>query len=347
MNIDKQKIEKKNRDLEICRNARTLLSKFPKKDLLIYPTPVHRLKNLERTVKHIPIWIKRDDMTGIGIGGNKIRNLEYLLGDAVEKKCDTVICSGRNQSNLVSLTAAAARIAGLECVSVHNEEKPKKLIGNMLLNHIFGSNTIFIGEVDENERNKKVEEISQNIKESGKSPYIIYNGSSTPLGILGYVEAAIELYEQILENDINIRHVFIPAGNGGVAGGFIFGTGLIGVPFHVHVISVENTENVLHKILTDFYNELNHLIRKENQHDIEEIMTIYEKYMGEGWGISTKEADAMIFEFAQLEGILVEKVYTSKTLVGMVDILKNNSIPENEGVCFIHTGGMGALFAQY
>ncbi|NLB18983.1 MAG: hypothetical protein GX825_09715, partial [Syntrophomonadaceae bacterium] len=83
------------------------------------------------------------------------------------------------------------------------------------------------------------------------------------------------------------------------------------------------------------------------QYEIEEIMTIYEDYMGEGWGIPTEEADAMIFEFARLEGILVEKVYTSKTLVGMVDILKSDIIPKGEGACFIHTGGMGALFAQY
>ncbi len=347
MNIDSRNTKKKIEGLNICKEARELLTKFPKKDLLVYPTPVHRLKNLEKIIERVPIWIKRDDMTGIGIGGNKIRNLEYLLGDAVENNCDTVICSGRNQSNLVSLTAAAARSAGLRCISVHNDEKPQKLIGNMLLNHIFGSDTIFIGEVNEDERNKKVEEISKTLSSNGKNPYIIYNGSSTPLGILGYVEAAIELYEQILENDIDIKHVFIPAGNGGVAGGFIFGTGLIGVPFHVHVISVENTKSVLYKILTDFKKELSILIDVKLQYEIEEIMTIYEDYMGEGWGIPTEEADAMIFEFARLEGILVEKVYTSKTLVGMIDILKSDIIPKNEGACFIHTGGMGALFAQY
>lgn len=347
MNINTNQTENKKKGLDICKNVRGLLAKFPKKELLVYPTPVHRLKNLEKTIIHNPIWIKRDDLTGIGIGGNKIRNLEYLLGDAVEKKCDTVICSGPNQSNLVSLTAAAARKIGLKCISIHNDEKPEKLKGNMLLNYITGSDTIFIGKVNADEREKKVKELSKALKENGKNPYIIYNGSSTPLGILGYVEAAVELYEQILENDINIQHVFIPAGNGGVAAGFIFGTGLIGVPFHVHVISVENTKNVLYKILADFKKELSILIGINLLNEIEEIMTIYEKYLGEGWGISTEEADSMIFEFAQLEGIFVEKVYTSKTLVGMTDIIKESAISKDEGVCFIHTGGMGALFAQY
>jgi len=333
--------------LDGCNEVRELLKKFPKQELVVCPTPIHRLKNLEKTIGHNSLWIKRDDMTGIGIGGNKIRNLEYLLGDAVENKCDIILFSGHLQSNLCSLAAAAARKLGLDCISVHNNDPPKTLEGNTLLNYILGVQSIYIGEVDTDERTRHVEQISTDLIKKGKNPYIIYNGSSTPLGILGYVEAAVELHEQCLKSNIKIKHVFIPGGNGGIAAGFIFGTGLLDIPFHVHVISVENPKNELYEIIVNFKNKLEDLMGEKLRYNIDNIMTVYENYRGEGWGCSTRESDEMIFQLARLEGIFVEKVYTSKTVVGMVDMVKNNVIPKNESVCYIHTGGLGALFAQF
>jgi len=341
-NIDEREIK-----LGGCNKVRELLKKFPKQELVVYSTPLHRLKNLEKTTGHNSLWIKRDDMTGLGIGGNKIRNLEYLLGDAVENQCDTILVSGPLQSNLCPLAAAAARKLGLDCISVHNDDPPKALEGNTLLNYILGIQSIYIGKVDTDERTRRVEQISKDIIKKGKKPYIIYNGTSTPLGAMGYVEAAVELHEQCLKKHINIKHVFVPGGNGGLAAGFIFGTGLLDIPFHVHVISVENHKNELYKIIVNFKNKLEGLIGEKLSYNIDDIMTVYENYRGEGWGCSTKESDEMIFQLARLEGIFVEKVYTSKTVVGMVDMVKNNIILKNEGICYIHTGGLGSLFAQF
>jgi len=341
-NINERKIK-----LDGCNRVRELLKKFPKQELIVYPTPIHRLKNLEKTIGRNPLWIKRDDMTGIGIGGNKTRSLEYLLGDAIENKRDTILVSGHIQSNLCCLAAAAARKLGLDCIGVYNDDSPKTLEGNTLLSYILGIQPIYVGQVDTDERGRQVEQISTDLMKKGKNPYIIYNGSSTPLGMLGYVEAAVELNEQCLKKHINIKHVFVPGGNGGLAAGFIFGTGLLGIPFHVHVISVENPKNELYEIIVNFKNELEDLMGEKLSYKIDDIMTIYENYMGEGWGCSTKESDEMIFQFARLEGIFVEKVYTSKTVAGMVDMVRNNVIPKNESVCYIHTGGLGSLFAQF
>lgn len=332
--------------LEICK-VRKLLQRFPKQELVVYPTPLHRLKSLEKAICDNSLWIKRDDMTGIGMGGNKIRNLEYLLGDAIEKECDTIIVSGPLQSNLCSLAASAARKLGLDCISVHNDDSPDTLEGNVLLNHILGVQSVYLGKVDTQERTKYVEQIYRNLIKEGKKPYIIYNGGSTPLGALGYVEAAVELYEQCIANDIDIKHVFIPGGNGGIAAGFIFGTGLLDMPFHVHIISVEYPKKELRNIIADFKIGLEDLMEAKINYSFDEFVTVYEDYRGEGWGCSTEESDEMIFNLARLEGIFIEKVYTSKTVVGMVDRIKKNMIPKDEGVCYIHTGGLGSLFAQF
>ena len=134
--------------LEVCNKVRGLLKGFSKQQLVVYPTPLHRLKRLEKAIGHNSLWVKRDDMTGLGMGGNKIRNLEYLLGDAMKKDCDTIIVSGPLQSNLCSLAASAARKLGLECISVHNDDCPNTLEGNILLNHILGVQSIYLGKVD-------------------------------------------------------------------------------------------------------------------------------------------------------------------------------------------------------
>lgn len=322
------------------------LGQFKRANLGIFPTPVHRLKNFQRKLYRNDIWIKRDDLTGLGMGGNKVRTLEYLLGDALLKASDTILVSGPLQSNMCALAGAASRKIGLDCISVHNSDTPKELKGNLLLLSLLGTRSYFIGEKDEDERQQFVEKIAIELKMQGKKPYIILKGGSTALGALGYVQAAVEMYEQIRKLELNIKHVFMPAGNGGTVAGLIVGAGLLEIPFHVHVISVEYPKKDLLKIINNFINETEELIGMKITYPIDRVMTIYDDYMGEGWGKPTKESESMLYEFPQLEGIFVENVYTSKTVVGMVDLLKKQVIPEKEGACYWHTGGLPSLFAQ-
>lgn len=323
----------------------SVLAKFPKVNLGIFPTPVHRLNNFEKCMSHDSLWIKRDDLTGLALGGNKTRNLEYLLGTAIHNRCDTIIVPGPIQSNLCCVAAAATRKLGLRCIQVFNDDRPPQATGNSILNELLDVESHYIGNKDLHYQTRYMEEIAKSIELAGNKPYIIYNGSATSLGALGYVCAALEIYEQILESKLDIKNIIIGAGYGGTAAGLIFGVGILGIPFHIHVISVEYEKRRLDGILKGFMQELEALLGITLDCNIYDIMTIYDDYMGEGWGCPTKESNNMVYKFPQMEGIFIEKVYTSKPLVGMIDLLNKNILSKKEGVCYWHTGGLPALFA--
>ncbi len=322
-----------------------ILYSFPRIDLGIHPTPLQRLYNMEKKTEYSSIYMKRDDLNGLGIGGNKVRNLEYLLGDAISKNADTIIVSGHIQSNLCSLTAAACRKLNIHCIVVHNNKKPNKLVGNAMLNSILNADIRYIGDVSMTERSKYIEDLKQDLERSNKHPYIILNGASTPLGSLGYVQAAVEIYEQIKNGSLDIKNICVPGGNGGLAAGIIFGAGIIGKPFHIDLITVEHEKKELLEIIECFIKELITLTKIKFPYDLSEVATIHDAYRDGGWGITSEKVVKFIYEFAQTEGIFVEKVYTGKTLYGMNDMIKNKYF--KAGVCYLHSGGIGALFSQF
>ena len=177
-----------------------LLAQFPKVGLALNPTPLHPMQRLQQDLGCGPLFIKRDDLNGLGVGGNKIRNLEYLLGDALAQGKKTILASGQTQSNLCSLCAAACCRLGLRCVLVHNSPPPKQLEGNALLNHLLGAKEYYMGEASEQERADFVEQLRVQLEQQGEEPYVIENGASSARGALGYVEAAVEIARQIQQD---------------------------------------------------------------------------------------------------------------------------------------------------
>jgi len=324
----------------------TVLQRFHHVNLAIQITPLQKLNNIETLLDYPDIYMKRDDLNGLGAGGNKVRNLEYLLGDAIANDFDTIIASGTNESNLCMLTAAACRKLGLDCVLVHNDNQPTINKGNMLLNSILDVKHIFLGEVDEIARNLYVEKVKKDLEINGKKPYVIYNGATTPMGSLGYVAGALELLNQINEKNINIANVFVPGGNGGLAAGMIFGAGALDLPFHVNVITVEHKKSKLYDIVFKLVKGIEELTEVKLEYKLEDIMTIYGEYRGQGWNRSTVESNNMIYKLAKLEGIFLDKTYTSKTFLGMTDLLKKGHLKKG-GACFLHSGGFSALFDQF
>lgn len=322
-----------------------LLEKFPKAKLNQYETPIFEIENY-RKMMEIPatLYIKRDDLNGMGIGGNKVRNLEYLLGDAISKGADTIIASGTAQSNLCSLAAACGNRMNLRTILVHNDEEPEVDEGNVILNKLFGAEAIYLGKVDSSIRADEVENLSDRLKSEGVNPYIIYNGASTPMGSLGYVEAVAEIGRQNEEQGFGIKHLFVPGGNGGLAAGAIVGNALLDEPFTLHVVSVEYAIPDLKPILEDFVSGTLELLGVKCENPFEHVI-INDDYMGVGWGVETEESVKAIYDLARYEGILLEKVYTAKTFYGMTEIIKKNNI--REACCYLHSGGMGALFSQF
>ncbi len=316
----------------------------PRAALMPAPTPLHRLDRFFGETAN-PAYIKRDDMTGLGPGGNKIRSLEFILGEALDQGSDLILVAGPGQSNLCTLTAAACAKLGLDCELVLNAREPERKEGNLLLNQLLGAVTHFVGECTAEERARRVEERVQSSLREGRRPFVVRNGATTGRGALGYTAAAVELARQCREQGLESLTVFVPGGNGGVAAGLVYGNALIGQPFRVVVMSVEDEAPVLSRHIAETIREAEQLTGLSCPQQPDRLCQIVDEFRGEGWGANTRESAQAVQEFARQEGIFVENVYTSKVLVGMRAWLSRGLVPGP--ACFLHTGGFGSLFSQY
>lgn len=320
------------------------LNCLPRKILFDYDTPTERLVRIEKELGVCPIYMKRDDLNGVGPGGNKVRPLEYLLGEAAANGCDVVLASGQENSNLCTIAAAACCRIGIRCILVHNDPPPKEHIGNVLLNRLMGIEELYIGAIPEPERDIFVAELAEKLKKEGQYPFIVENGATMPHSAVGYINILLELLRNYEKHPVS--DVFVPGGNGGIAAGVVFGAALLEKPFRVHVISVEHTKQELERIIHSMLPEMESYLGCKATIGIDDVMTIYDEYRGEGWGIPAKESDGMIGYVAAQEGIFLERVYTSKTFWGMYDLLKSGRV-KSKGACMIHSGGFAALDYQY
>ncbi len=319
-----------------------MLAGFPRVKLIDLPTALEHLPRLCQLVDHSQLYIKRDDLMSLGLGGNKLRHLEFWLGDALANGCDLLVACGLPESNQCRLTAAAAAKLGLECQLLHNTERPSVWQGNMLLDGLFGAHSIFIGAVSEEERARRAQALIKDLRAAGRRPYLI---GPVALGALGYVNAAHELREQSLRTGYEIRHVALVGAMGGTASGFLYGTALLGHPWHVHVISVEYEAARLHSLLAANFQAIGRLLPQPAL-PLEAVMTIHDQYLGPGYAQPCPESLFWLRQMASREGILLENTYTAKVLWGMMDLIERGVIPRDEAVCFWHTGGTPALFGQ-
>ncbi|HCJ56575.1 1-aminocyclopropane-1-carboxylate deaminase/D-cysteine desulfhydrase [Lutispora sp.] len=327
------------------KDIRAKLNSVKKVSIGCFPTPVHRITNFEKELNYKKIYIKRDDLTGVGPGGNKIRCLEYIFQEALDKKADTILVSGPVQSNLCTIAACACRKMNFDCISIFNGDKPEDIKGNMLLDELISSDAHYIGKVTEEDRSKYVDELNMKLKNEGKNPYIIKNGASTGYGAMGYVNAIIELQQQCWDLNIGIKEIFAPGANGGVAAGLIYGNALLGSPFKINIISVEYENKILNENIMEIIKEIEAITDIPFNYNLKNVCNLVDDYRGMGWGLNTDESKEMVFDFPKKEGVFIENIYTSKVLVGMFDLIKKSKV--NGSVCFIHTGGFGSLFGQF
>lgn len=323
----------------------TCLGRIGKCELGIFPTPLHRLYNLEERLNFSRIFIKRDDMTGLGPGGNKVRSLEFIMRQVLSANHDMVIVSGPMQSNLCTLAANACARLRLECVIVHNGEKPERYQGNELLNRLSQVKTYYAGNISRPMRDEYVRRLCEDYRKRGHNPYVIENGATTGYGALGYVGAAAELLCQNKEQALGIRDIFVPGGNGGVAAGLIFGNAALGCPFRINVVSVDDERSLLAEGIHTAISQMEEITGISIEGISEKGYNILDAYRGGGWGSNTTESIEAVLQFPREEGLYLENVYNSKVVVGMMDWIQKGKTEGN--VCFLHTGGFGSLFAQF
>lgn len=307
------------------------------------PTPIAEMKRLAAALGGPRILIKRDDLTGIGLGGNKTRKLEFLLGEALSLGCDVVITGGASQSNHCRQTAAAAAAAGLECHLALAGEEPGSPSGNLLLDYLFGATVHWCGEKRKGER---IPEIAEKLRARGKKPYVIPYGGSNPVGAMGYVDAASELGEQLAARNERVDCIVFASSSGGTHAGLTVGLDLCGLPVKaigVAIDSVEPGEPPYEAQLADLANLTAEKLGRQPRYVPGNFHVRYD-YLGEGYGIVGDLEREAIRLAARCEGIVVDPVYTGRALGGLMDMIRKKEFAPSDTVLFWHTGGAPALF---
>ncbi|RIH65790.1 D-cysteine desulfhydrase family protein [Mariniphaga sediminis] len=308
-----------------------------------FPTPLYELKNLSSLYNNYRIFIKRDDHNGVATGGNKIRKLEYLLYDALNKGCDTVITAGAQQSNHCRLTAASCARENLKCYLLLGGEKPAHYSGNLLLSQLLGAEIHFTGD------NRKGEDIDDLVKElikKGRKPYVIPYGGTNETGALGYVDAVAEMKEQLTEMKQTIDYIIFASSSGGTHAGLIAGSAINQLKSKLIGINIDKDEtngNALENIITDIVPKIlnTYGIKPEIKRNDIHLLKDYDKA---GYGVVTEHEKRAIKLLAESEGILLDPVYTARAFHGMIDLMERRVLKPGSNVLFLHTGGLPANF---
>ena len=302
------------------------ITEFPRIPLGVLPTPIYKLENLSRQFGK-NIYIKRDDMTGIALGGNKVRKLEFLLADAVQKGADVVLTAGGPQSNHAMLTAACAGRLGMKAILVL-KKRGVLAGGNLTLDGIFGADVRFVDTDTYDEVYAEMERIMEELRGQGHTPYFIPVGGSVPLGSLGYVNCAREIAEQSRELGISFDAILSATGSGGTYAGLTYGAKLF-LP-GTRSIGIGVCKDPFEDIALELMNGLQELLEADVTAKREDIHIRFE--IGPGYAQPSPEGSAAVRRLARTEGILVDPVYTGKALAGAFRLL------EDEGLIASHSG---------
>ena len=313
--------------------------------LALLPTPLVEATRLTKALEGPRILLKRDDLTGFGFGGNKVRKLEFLIAAALDEKADVVVTGAGPQSNHIRATAAAARVAGLDVVAVMHGSRPTETQGNLLLDELLDIEIRFTDDPDRSLVDRKIDEVAEELRRAGRHPYVIPRGGASPLGTLGYVACVRELREQWGAMSAEPDWMVVATGACGTQSGIIAGTKLVGVSSRVLGITVsrpvEECQERILRLATAAAGLAGHPITLSR-----EDIVVRDGFIGPGYGIPSPEGIAAIRLLARTEGIFLDPTYTGKAMAGLMEEIRSGRIGKNETVIFVHTGGEPALFAH-
>jgi len=330
------------------------LGSIPRLHLGEFPTPLQELKNLGRKLDGPRVFVKRDDLTGLGLGGNKLRKLEYALAEAVAQGATAVITVGGPQSNHVRLTTAACNKLGLKTVLVIRGKLPDKPSGNLLIDHILGPSEIHYvgadgfpakGELDR-VADEKTDEIAERLRSEGEVPYFIPNGCRAIHGAMGYASCVLEMVGQFRDLQLTPTAVFTAIGTSSTHTGLILGAHLFAQDqLSIVGISVANASDVLSERVAQQVDDATEAFELQSRVPRESIV-ILDDYVGDGYGIPTAAMKEAVLMTARLEGVLLDPVYTGKAMSGLIDRVRAGDYTKDDIVVLLHTGGTPALFAD-
>ncbi len=321
------------------------LDGFARLSLLDGPTPLQHLPRLSDRLGRA-VYVKRDDVTPLAMGGNKLRKLEYLAADALREKADVLVTAGAIQSNHVRQTAALAAQLGLGCVAllenpIGTSRDDYLRSGNRLLLDLFAAQVVNADSLEDPDR--QLDDVAQQLRDQGRRPYVIPVGGSNALGALGYVRAGLEIAQQARANDLAFSAVVLPSGSAGTHAGLALAlahalpaTSIIGV-------TVSRSADAQRANVQRLVEATSALLGVEAPADLR--IELWDEYFAPRYGEANAAGTNAIRLLAQTEGLLLDPVYTGKAMAGMLDGIQRDRIDEEGPVLFLHTGGAPALFA--
>lgn len=315
-------------------------------ELAHLPTPLRPLRRLSRDLGGPTIWLKRDDLTGSGLSGNKVRKLEFSIAEALAQGADTLITCGGLQSNHCRATVVAGAQLGLKVHLVLRGLPAGTPDGNLFLDHLAGAeiatypppfyrarlNDIFHGLLEDYQR-------------QGHRAHIIPLGASDPTGLWGYIAAADEMQSDFAKHDFKADHIVCATGSGGTLGGLILGNAIFNLGAQVWGVNVcDDADHFVKKIREDFKGWKEKYLSSV---DVESLpINVLDGHVGPGYAQATHEVLETIARVAQTEGIILDPVYTGKAFHGLLDEIAKGRFPGAQNIVFIHTGGIYGLMAQ-
>lgn len=325
-----------------------MLAGYDKISFLNLPTPLDYLPRLSKELG-VEFYLKRDDLTGIGAGGNKLRKLEYLLKDALDKNADRLLTVGGVQTNHGRLTAAVAARYGLKCTIACIGSDPGELSANLLLDRIMGSEVVIRksdGSDEDEQLDRLVRELASQYEAEGERVYYIPLGGSNETGMLGYYECALELMQQASDAGIDDARLFSAVGSFGTYMGLYCGlnnegsslryTGIAIMPFDEK--DMEHLHEYFDKVKTDMKLDID---AGKSPFDIEM------GYTRGGYNNPSREVRDAIYLMARNEGIILDPCYTGKCFAGIVEMIRESRIKQGEKVIMLHTGGMPGIYTKH
>jgi D-cysteine desulfhydrase len=307
------------------------------------PTPLDEAPRLAAELGLKRLLIKRDDQTGLGLGGNKVRKLEFLMAEAQRQGSDVIMTIGGPQSNHARLTAAAARLMGLDSILFLGGPRFERFDGNLLLDILFDADIRFLPDATVNQMQAAMQETAEELRQAGRKPFVVPFGGSTPHGALGYADAMRELAGQL--GDDRNPQIVLAVGSGGTLSGVTLGTKMFLPEARVVGITVARLNVPFEDACSDVATAAAELIGWPEP-VTRDCFEIYEDYLGERYGIPTESGNEAIFLAARTEAMVLDPVYTGKAMSGLIDLAQKGILDKDRTTVFLHTGGSPALFAN-
>jgi D-cysteine desulfhydrase family pyridoxal phosphate-dependent enzyme len=309
------------------------------------PTPIEALPRLTARLGGPQLYVKRDDLTGLALGGNKTRKLETLLAEAQANGAKTLITAGAVQSNHCRQTAAAAARFGLDCILVLSGDPPARANGNLLLDQLFKAELVFC---TRDERDETLKTSFEQAWQAGRRPFLIPYGGSSPVGAAAYGLAFQEFFAQSQSMGVAMDWIIFASSSGGTQAGLVSGAYLAreaGWAGKILGISIDETQQVLQTRVAQLAGEAAERLGERASFSPADIL-VNADYLGQGYGVMGALEREAIQLFAETEGILLDPVYTGRAAGGMIDLIRKGFFAPTQRLLFWHTGGTPALFAD-